>query len=173
MTGFLLDTCVVSELVKPEPNPGLMHWIESAEEDSLYLSVLTLGELRKGIESLPSSRKKEKVSGWLESDLPGRFRGRVLAIDARVCDLWGRITSRLTRAGRHANVIDVLLAVTAEAAGLRIVTRNVSDFEATGVQVVNPWLTLEERKERVPGRYAGSVPESFYESLPGDDPSTG
>jgi predicted nucleic acid-binding protein len=139
MSGFLLDTCVVSELVKPDPDPGLTEWIESADEDTLYLSVLTLGELRKGIESLPPGRKKERLSGWLERELAARFRGRILALDEKTCDLWGRSTARLQKSGLHAHVVDMLLAATAEAAGLRIVTRNVFDFEAAGIQVVNPW----------------------------------
>jgi hypothetical protein len=103
---------------------------------TLFLSVLTLGELRKGVERLPDVQRKLDLTDWLESDLPVFFTGRILPVDAQVCDLWGRMTAR---AGRPVPAIDSLIAATAARHDLVLVTRNVRDFEGLGVPLVNPW----------------------------------
>jgi len=139
MNGYLIDTCAVSESVKPLVNPGLAEWIRTADEDRLFLSVLTLGELRKGVEMLGEGKRKESFVLWLEKDLWARFRGRILSIDREICEIWGRLSARFQKAGRHLHVVDGLLAATALAGDLYLVTRNISDFEETGVSIENPW----------------------------------
>ena len=132
----LLDTCVVSELARPRRDPGVAAWVAATDEADLFLSVLTLGELRKGIERLPDSTRKDALRTWLENDLPARFRGRVLSVDAAVADAWGRLQAR---APQTLPAIDSLIAATARAHGLAVVTRNTADFSRCGVEVVDPW----------------------------------
>jgi len=132
----LLDTCVVSELAKPRPDPGVAAWVTAEDEADLYLSVLTLGEIRKGVERLPDAPRKDVLRAWLETDLPARFRGRVLAVDAAVADTWGQMLARSTQT---LPAVDSLIAATARAHGLVVVTRNATDFSRCGVEVVDPW----------------------------------
>jgi predicted nucleic acid-binding protein len=134
--SYLLDTNVLSEAVRPRPNAGLLAWLAEIPESSLHLSVLTLGELRSGVEALADGTKKEKLRVWLEQDLPLRFGERLLDVDAAVADRWGRLVGQ---AGRPLAAIDSLLAATALARGLRMVTRNVDDFRFPGLEVVMPW----------------------------------
>jgi hypothetical protein len=133
---FLLDTNVLSELVRRKPNAGVLRWFESAPEEALFLSVLTLGELRCGIEGVKDGSRREKLRVWLERDLPERFSERLLSITPAVADRWGRLVAEV---GRSVPAVDSLLAATALTHGLRIVTRNVRDFRFSGLQVVNPW----------------------------------
>ena len=135
----LLDTCVLSELVKTEPNANLLRWFEQQDEDTLYLSVLTLGELERRIEKLPASRKKNRLAQWVREDLARRFEGRVLGIDAQTAQRWGAIVGASERKGRPLPVIDSLIAATALMRGLSVVSRNVSDFERCGVVCDDPW----------------------------------
>lgn len=135
MSG-LLDTNVLSELVRPAPDPGVVAWVRSVPDTTLHVSVLSLGELRRGIERLPDSARRERLRVWLEHDLPTWFEGRVLSVDVKVAEVWGRM---LARAGRPLPSIDSLLAATALVHGLRVVTRNVRDYADTGVEVFNPW----------------------------------
>ncbi|MGV9822780.1 PIN domain-containing protein [Nocardia xishanensis] len=139
MKGFLLDTCAVSEWVKPRPNPGLVHWLDEADEDRLHLSVITLGEIRKGVELLPDAGRKQRLVEWLTISLVGRFERRLLPVDEGVAHAWGRILARGESEGRAVDATDALLAATAESHGLDIVTRNVRHFSSTGVRVVCPW----------------------------------
>ena len=133
----LLDTCVLSELVKTEPNANLLRWFEQQDEDTLYLSVLTLGELERRIEKLPASRKKNRLAQWVREDLARRFEGRVLGIDAQTAQRWGAMVGE--RKGRPLPVIDSLIAATALVHSLSVVSRNVSDFERCGVVCDDPW----------------------------------
>jgi predicted nucleic acid-binding protein len=110
-----------------------------AEESLLYLSVLTLGEIRKGAAALPQSRRRTYLESWLESDLQVRFSGRILAIDNAVADRWGWLTAEAERKGKPLSAIDGLLAATALHHNLTIVSRNISDFTSTQVPVLNPW----------------------------------
>jgi toxin FitB len=139
MSGFLLDTNCISELIRSQPEPRLMDWMRAADESLLYLSVLTLGEIRKGAAILPQSKRRTYVESWLELDLRVRFSGRILTIDDAVADRWGWLTAEAQRRGRPLAAIDGLLAATALHRNLTIVSRNVSDFAQTHVPVLNPW----------------------------------
>ena len=134
--SYLLDTNVVSELARPKPSPRVLTWFESVRSDALSVSVLTLGEIRKGVEKLTDTKRREKLRLWLEADLPEWFGPRILSIDAAVADRWGRMLAEI---GRPMPSIDSLLAATALHYGLRLVTRNDADFTYPGLDVVNPW----------------------------------
>lgn len=140
MSGFLLDTNVVSELIKPKPEPKVQQWIDSTDENLLYLSVLTLGEVRKGIAVLSSASRRASLEAWLNNDLVLRFSGRILSIDQEVADRWGWITGKAVIAGLSLAVIDGLLAATAMHFNMTLVTRNTKDVAATGAATFNPWL---------------------------------
>ncbi len=139
MSGFLLDTNVISELVRRKPEARVTAWVEATDEMLLHLSVLTLGEIRKGIVSLPSASRRMALGAWLDGELAVRFASRILSIDEAVADRWGRLTARAEAAGRRLAVIDGLLAATALHHNLTLVTRNTKDVAATGVPAFNPW----------------------------------
>lgn len=139
MSGFLLDTNCISEVVRSKPEPRVLEWMEAAEESVLYLSVLTLGEIRKGIAGLPQGKRRTRLETWLELDLQARFSGRILAIDAPIADRWGLLADQAKRKGRTLSAIDGLLAATALHHNLTIVSRNVGDFANTHVPLLNPW----------------------------------
>lgn len=136
--NFLLDTNAVSEWVKPRPNPGLIRWMESADEDRVFLSVISLAELRYGVERMAAGARRNRLEEWLRDDLPLRFEGRILLVDNNVADAWGRAVSRSEAVGRPMGVMDTFLAATAEVHRLTLVTRNVSDFPVLKA-IVNPW----------------------------------
>jgi len=138
--SFLLDTNVVSEWVKPRPDPGVVAWCASVDEDRTFISVVTLAELRYGVERLPVGARKARLEKWLEHELPSRFEGRILSIDAAISDAWGKAVARADREGRLANTMDAFLAVTAEFHHLTVVTRNITDFRRLTKSVVNPWI---------------------------------
>lgn len=135
--SYLIDTNVLSELRRKDPNPSVVNWVTNRPPSILYLSVLTLGEIRKGVEALADSTRKRELTDWLEADLPHFFAGRMLSIDVRVADRWGQI---MAAAGRPLPAIDSLLAATALHHGLSLVTRNSKDFQYQGLDVINPWL---------------------------------
>jgi toxin FitB len=137
--SFLLDTNVISEWVRPRPNPGVIAWLADADEDRLFLSVISLAELVRGVERLPAGRSKTRLGRWLSDDLLIRFEGRLLPIDEVVAEGWGRVMARGEAAGRGIGAMDAFLAATAERHGLAIVTRNVADFVASTAAIVNPW----------------------------------
>jgi len=139
MSGFLLDTNCISELVRRKPEARVLEWIEAADESLLYLSVLTLGEIRKGVAGLPQGKRRTHLETWLELDLQTRFAGRILPIDAPVADRWGLLAAEAKRKGSVLSAIEGLLAATALQHNLTIVSRNVSDFADTHAPVLNPW----------------------------------
>jgi len=139
MSGYLLDTNCISELVRLKPEPRVMAWMQAAEETLLYLSVLTLGEIRKGLAGLPQGKRRTHLETWLEIELGARFAGRILPIDVPVADGWGLLAATAKREGKTLSTIDGLLAATALHHNLTVVSRNVSDFADTRVQVLNPW----------------------------------
>jgi predicted nucleic acid-binding protein len=140
MSGFLLDTNCISEMVRKKPDPRVLQWMEAADESLLYLSVLTLGEIRKGVAGLPQSRRRTHLETWLELELRARFSGRILPIDATVADRWGLLAAAdAKRAGKSLSTIDGLLAATALQHNLTIVSRNVGDFANTHAPILDPW----------------------------------
>ena len=137
--SFLLDTSVISELVRKSPHRPVLEWIGAQDETSLYLSVITIGELEKGIARLPASPRKSKLQAWVRRDLVERFGERLLPADIRVAMRWGALTGESEKRGEPLPVIDSLIAATALVQGFAIVTRNVKDFKRCGVACVNPW----------------------------------
>ena len=116
-----------------------MEWVDSTDEAMLYLSVLTLGEIRKGLGALPMSTRRTRLEAWLEADLPTRFAGRIVPVDAAIADRWGSIAADARRTGRTMPVIDGLLAATALHHNMTVVSRNADDFQHSRVRVLNPW----------------------------------
>lgn len=137
---FLLDTCVISEVTKPKPSPEVITWLDRQMELSLFLSVITIGELQKGISKLPDSRKQQQLQEWVEQDLTRRFTGRILEIDREIAIRWGSIAGASEQQGIKIPVLDGWLAATAIVHGLTMATRNISDIAPTGVTWFNPWL---------------------------------
>lgn len=133
--GYLIDTCAIAELGRPCPSPEVASWFRTAAPESLFVSVLTLGELRRGAERL-SGRRRRDIARWMESTLAAWFGDRLLPVDAAVVLEWGRLTGCLCR---QMPAMDGLLAATALRHRLTIVTRNVSDFEPAGIDLMNPW----------------------------------
>ena len=143
MSGFLLDTNVISELTRPKPEPRVTAWLDSIDESLLYLSVLTLGEIRKGLGIMSSGQRRTRLELWLTTELKSRFAGRLLTIDAGVADYWGQLAGDAQRHGTPVPVIDGLLAATALHHHLTMVTRNVQDYIVhKNLQAFNPWDAL-------------------------------
>ena len=140
MSGFLLDTNVLSELIKPKPDDNVLRWIEETDESLLSLSVLTLGEIRKGIQRLGPGSRRGRLESWLQVDLRARFQGRILPIDEATADRWGAISADAAARGRPVPVVDGLIAATALHHNLTLVTRDGSDVAGTGVSTLNPWV---------------------------------
>ncbi len=136
---YLLDTCVVSELIKKKPEKSITNWIKSKDETDFYLSVLTIGELQKGITKLNDSTKKQGLIEWVELDLIKRFEKRILHITDSVARKWGEIQGIAEKQGNKIPVVDCLIAATGITYGLRVITRNISDMETSGVKLLNPW----------------------------------
>ena len=139
MTGFLLDTNVISEAIRAEPDSRVLSWLDSVQEDLLNLSVLTLGEIRQGIALLAQGKRRIRLERWLETDLRMRFAGRIIPIDDDIAERWGGLTAEARRGGTALGVVDGLIAATALEHGLTLATRNVKDFSRLGVALSNPW----------------------------------
>ena len=137
--SFLLDTNVVSEWVKPRPDSGLIAWLEGVDEDTVFLSVITVAELRYGIERLPVSKKRVQLDDWLQHDLQLRFEGRILNIDSVVAEGCGRLLARRQAVGSPMEVMDGFIAATADVHELTLVTRNTADFDRAVRSILNPW----------------------------------
>jgi tRNA(fMet)-specific endonuclease VapC len=137
--NYLLDTNVISELISKQPSKKVTEWLDRLDPSAVYLSVITIGEIRKGIEKLRGSKRKDKVREWLETDLLLRFEGRILEITTEVMLAWGALTGRLENEGRPITAIDSLIAASALHGGYCLVTRNELDFQNTGVTIINPW----------------------------------
>lgn len=136
---YLIDTCVISELIKPTPNKNIEKWFFSKKEESLYISVLTFGELKKGISKLTDSKKKTSLTEWL-AEIENRFIERTLDINKEVAETWGLIQGRLEKKGTPMPTIDALIACTAIINSMTVVTRNIKDMTKSGVELINPWL---------------------------------
>ena len=136
---YLLDTCVISELVKPRPNRKVVEWVRQQDEASLFLSVITFGEIKKGIARLPASKRKQSLRDWVDQALSRRFSGRILAFDYETAARWGRIAGEAERQGKSLPVLDGMLAAAALGHGLSLVTRDTGALAPTGVETFNPW----------------------------------
>ena len=140
---YLIDTCVISELIKNKPNENVINWITKNDEQDLFLSTLTIGEIYKGIEKISNISKKATLSQWIEHDLKERFKNRILAIDINVAKMWGKIQGNSELDGKPMPAIDSLIAATGLAYNLTVVTRNVSDMQQSKVVLLNPWKLQE------------------------------
>lgn len=132
----LLDTNVISELAKAEPHPKVADWFLKLGPNQAFISVITLGEIRRGVDALPDGRRRQALDRWLDQDLPEQFEGRILGVDRRVAELWGSLGAK---AKRPLPAIDALIAATAMAHKLKLVTRNTKDFDYSGLGIINPW----------------------------------
>ncbi|MCC6300842.1 MAG: type II toxin-antitoxin system VapC family toxin [Anaerolineales bacterium] len=136
---YLLDTCVISELVAKQPNPKVVEFADSLDPDDTCLSVITIGEIARGIEKLPRSKRKQELQTWLQEDLLVRFEGKIVLLDTNVLLEWGVLIAKLESTGKTMPAMDSLIAATARAREFILVTRNVSDFDETMVDIENPW----------------------------------
>lgn len=136
---YLLDSCLISEVVKPNPNKAVVQWLHGRDEETLFLSVLTVGEIQKGIAKLPDGKRKQSIQIWLDEELRPRFSERILSIDEKVASTWGLIQGEAERAGHPIATIDGLLGATAIAHDLTLVTRDEEDLRRTGARILNPW----------------------------------
>jgi predicted nucleic acid-binding protein len=137
--NFLLDTNLVSEWTKARPDPGVIGWLADADEDRVFVSVITLAELRQGVERLAIGRRRKRLNEWIENELLFRFDQRILPIDAATANAWGRIVARREALGRPIGTMDAFIAATAQVHKLTLATRNQSDFESSVDSIVNPW----------------------------------
>jgi len=140
MNGYLIDTNIPSELTRPQPEARVTAWLEAADDDLLYFSVVSLGEIVKGVSLLTSGHKRNELDRWLETTLRPWFGARILSVDEAVARRWGALTAHSERKGRKLKVADGMIAATALVHDLTIVTRNEKDFAGLGTQVINPWL---------------------------------
>ncbi len=136
---YILDTCVISEIIKKAPEQRVVSWLTEQNESNLYLSTITIGELVKGIRKLKKSVKRQKLENWLKEDLMQRFNNKILPIDREVAFSWGTISAHQETIGRPISALDMLIAATALAHDMIVVTRNWNDFNIKGVSVFNPW----------------------------------
>lgn len=138
--SWLLDTCTLSEYVRRSPAPRVIAWLDEQDEASLFLSVVSLGEIEKGILKLRATDpvRSQKLTAWL-GQVEQRFAGRILSLDAAALHAWAQLAARSELAGRPLPVLDGLIMATAQCHGLTVVTRNTQDFELLA-QVFNPWL---------------------------------
>ena len=141
--SFLLDTNVISEWVKARPDRGVVAWLAAVDEDQVFISVVTLAELRYGIERMTAGSRRNQLTQWSLEELPLRFEGRVLSINHIIADIWGKIVARSEAAGRPIGAMDAFIAATAEVHDLTLITRNVSDFETSINAIINPWAEEE------------------------------
>ena len=137
--SFLLDTNVISEWIKPQPDRNVVSWLAQVDEDRVFISVISFAEVRHGVELLPVGRRRERLTHWLAEELPERFEGRVLAIDQHIAETWGVIMARGQKAGLTPGTMDAFVAATAAAHNLTLATRNVKDFQRLGIPLFDPW----------------------------------
>ncbi len=139
MSGFLLDTNIPSELIRSRPDSRVEKWVYAQDEQSLYLSVVSIGELRRGLVILPASKRRSELERWFENDLLPRFEGRILPVTRSIADRWGVLDGQCQLKGTPLNMADGMIAATAVEHGLTVVTRNIRDYAGLGVEALNPW----------------------------------
>jgi len=137
--NYLRDTNVVSEWVKPRPAAGVIAWLAEANEDALFLGVCTLAEIHLGVAAMPKGRRRDRLDDWLRNDLVARFDGRVVPVDLPIAAAWGEVSAAARYKGRLIDAMDGLIAATAQVYGMTIITHDTTDFQATGVALLNPW----------------------------------
>lgn len=136
---YLLDTCVISELVAKQPNPKVVEFVDALDADDTYLSVITIGEIARGIEKLSKSKRKQELQTWLNDDLLVRFDGKIVPLDTNVLLEWGILTAKLEANGKTMPAMDSLIAATAQTHKFVLVTRNVNDYIGAEIEIENPW----------------------------------
>jgi toxin FitB len=139
MSGFLLDTNIPSELTRQQSAPQVERWLDQANDEELYFSVISLGEILKGITVLPVSKRRDGLQEWLDGTLRPWFEGRILPVTAPIAERWGVLSGECRLQGKQVKVADGLIVATALHHSLTIVTRNVKDFAGLGAAVLNPW----------------------------------
>ena len=137
--NYLLDTNVISEWVKPHPDPGVIQWLLDADEDRVHVSVISFAEIRHGIELLPRGPRRTRLTDWLQTDLTERFQDRIIGVDREIAEQWGICMALARKAGITLGLMDAFFAATARAHSLSLVTRNVSHFGELGITLLNPW----------------------------------
>lgn len=137
--NFLLDTNVLSEVRRPVPDANVMAWLDQVDEDRVFLSVISLAEIARGVVLLETGRRRDELAAWLEHDLPTRFAGRIVDVDLGTAMSWGRLMGMAKRGGYGLSVMDGWIAAAAEVQGLTLVTRNIRDFESLGIRLFDPW----------------------------------
>jgi hypothetical protein len=137
--SFLLDTNVISEWIKPQPDRNVISWLAEVDEDRVFISVISFAEVRHGVELLPTGRRRERLAHWLAEELPERFEDRILAIDQHIAETWGVLMARGQKLGLTLGSMDAFVAATAETHALTLVTRNIKDFERVGISLLDPW----------------------------------
>jgi toxin FitB len=139
--SYLLDTCIFLEFSRRRPPDGhVINWLDTVDEQRLFLSVISIGEIRQGIGRLPDSRRKNELLTWLNDSLVERFNGRIIDLDVATLMLWGSLTVRMEASGQPMSAMDSLIAASALHNNLILVTRNTADFAPCGVQLLNPWV---------------------------------
>jgi predicted nucleic acid-binding protein len=136
---LLLDTNVLSEVQRPAPEPKVLAWLDTVDEDRTFISVASIAELRRGIALMEDGRRRTALAAWLAHDLPTRFASRILPVDQAVAECWGDLMAQSRRSGAALSVMDGFFAATALANNLTLATRNVKDFTSFGVPLLNPW----------------------------------
>jgi predicted nucleic acid-binding protein len=139
VSGFLVDTNVISEFVRPQPDARVVGWLDATDPAILFASVVTLGEIRLGIEALPLSKRRTELELWLEEGVPEWFEANLLPVTKAIADRWGRMTIQAKKRGATITTSDGLIGATALEHNLTVVTRNIRDFAGTGVEILNPW----------------------------------
>jgi predicted nucleic acid-binding protein len=137
--SFLLDTNVVSEWVRPQPDRNVISWLAEVDEDRVFISVISFAEIRRGVEMLPAGRRRERLAAWLAEELPARFEERILDINPQVAETWGVLMARGQKVGLTLGAMDAFVAATAEVHGLTLATRNVKDFRRLTIPLLDPW----------------------------------
>jgi toxin FitB len=136
--GWLIDTNIISEWVKPRPDAGVARWLEEVDEDRVFLSVISLAEIRFGVERLDLGRRRTRLDEWLRQELPARFEGRIVSVDGEVADACGHLLARARKAGRGLGAMDALIAATCQARDFVLATRNFADFKDLGIELHAP-----------------------------------
>lgn len=136
---YILDTCVISELIKPRPSSNVVYWVNSHPEENLYLTSITIGEIQRGISKLTKSKKRTNLQNWLESELIVRFEKRILGFGLPESKIWGKIQAQAEKNGTKMPILDGLMASIAIVQNMGIATRNIGDMEVSGATLINPW----------------------------------